>query len=51
MVRIYKGVRKWMRIGRWANFAMLHNVKLPEPSLIEWIACGVDNMTKTILFS
>ena len=32
-----------------ADFTMLHNVKLTEPSLIEWITCRVNDMAKSIL--
>ena len=30
---------------------MLHDVQLTEPRLIEWIACGMDDMAEAILFS
>lgn len=52
MVRIYRlSVNRREYKSRGANFAMLHDVELPEPNLIEWIACGVDNVTEVILFS
>jgi hypothetical protein len=30
--------------------AVLHNVELSEPSLIEWIACRVYDMAESVLF-
>lgn len=32
------------------NFAVLHNVSLPQPSLIKRFARGVNDMTQSILF-
>lgn len=29
--------------------AMLHDIKLPEPCLIEWITCRMNDMTQSIL--
>jgi hypothetical protein len=36
--------------NRPTNLAVLHDVELPEPSLVEWITGGVYDMAQSILF-
>lgn len=35
---------------RGTDLAVLHHICLPQPSLVEWFTCGMDDMTQPVLF-
>jgi hypothetical protein len=43
-------VLKEVDFGEDTDLAVLHYISLPQPSLVEWFARGMDDMTQSILF-